>query len=278
MCNEAARRAALHLIRQDFSQLKIVLRFPEGAPNLGRQESIRITDGAAIVRVAAAGARATADAAPGARAVPDPTDASAVEAGWLAAELVQRRWSWPGAAGPAGPGGKARGAKPVYNFRSEGRRFGNSAPGKAPAGGRCLIPLDEFYEFTDGDVVTAPSPSHSPSGERAPPSLLKGEGKRKSKWLFTLAGDNDFGRVHDGDPDAGPGLFCVAGLWRDDPNVGEAWTMLTCEPGPDIAPYHNRQIVLMPRARWADWLAGDVPAADLIAPTPAGTLVATRVR
>jgi hypothetical protein len=30
-----------------------------------------------------------------------------------AAELVQRRWSWPG-----------RGGKPVYNFRSDGREFG----------------------------------------------------------------------------------------------------------------------------------------------------------
>ncbi len=54
--------------------------------------------------------------------------------------------------------------------------------------------------------------------------------------------------------------------------------MLTCEPGPDIAPYHSRQIVIMPRDRWADWLGGTVPAAELIAPTPAGTLVVTRVR
>ncbi len=54
--------------------------------------------------------------------------------------------------------------------------------------------------------------------------------------------------------------------------------MLTAAPGPDVAPYHARQIVLLPRDRWADWLGGVVPAADLIAPTPAGTLVATPVR
>ena len=265
MCNEAARRAALHLIRNDFSELRIVLRFPGGVPNLGRQESIRITDGAVIVRIASG-----------------VTDAGAGDG--LAADLVQRRWSWPGASRDG------RAGKPVYNYRSEGRDFGNSVKG-----GRCLVPIDGFFEFTDSGVGTplparplgespspsggegfllAPSPSHSPSGERAPPSPLQGEGRRKAKWLFTLAGDNDFGRVHD----AEPGLFCVAGLWRDDPAVGEAWTMLTCDPGPDIAPYHSRQIVLMPRARWADWLGGTIPARELIAPTPGGTLVATRAR
>ncbi len=45
--------------------------------------------------------------------------------------------------------------------------------------------------------------------------------------------------------------------------------MLTCAPGPDIAPYHARQIVLLPREHWADWLAG---AEGLIAPAPAGML------
>ena len=46
-----------------------------------------------------------------------------------AGDLVQRRWSWPG-----------QNRKPVYNFRSDGREF---------ASGRCLIPADGFYEFTD---------------------------------------------------------------------------------------------------------------------------------
>lgn len=75
-------------------------------------------------------------------------------------------------------------------------------------------------------------------------------------------------------------LFCVAGLWRvidaggapPDAPRSEAFTMLTCAAGPDIAPSHVRQIVLLPRCEWADWLDGVVPAADLIAPTPAGTL------
>ena len=224
MCNEAARRTALHLIRADFSQVRIELTFPEGLPNLGEAPHIRITDSTVIVRLGPDGG----------------------------AEMVQRRWSW------VGPGSATRAGKPVYNYRSEGRAFPNS-----PGGGRCLIPLDGFYEFTAA----------------APPA------KRKDKWLFTLAdAGTDAGTETGAETGrAAPGLFCVAGLWRADADLGrgargEAFTMLTCEPGPDIAPYHARQIVLMPRAAWADWLGSSVPAADLIAPTPAGTLAVAAVR
>lgn len=141
-----------------------------------------------------------------------------------AAELVTRRWSWPG------PGGK-----PVYNFRSDGGRLDH---------GRCLIPISALYEFTDAPEPTA---------KRA----------LKAKWSFAMAGHE---------------WFCIAGLWRADPQVGEAWTMLTCPPGPDIAPYHARQVVVLGRAAWAGWLDADVPVAELCRPAPAGTLIATRVR
>ena len=52
--------------------------------------------------------------------------------------------------------------------------------------------------------------------------------------------------------------------------------MLTMEPGPDIAPYHNRQIVILPRAQWADWL-GRSPEA-VIPALPAGSLAVTQIR
>lgn len=86
MCNESARRIAIGQIREDWSQLKIPLRFPEGVPNLAPLDSIRITDPNVIIRASAE--------APG------------------EAELVVRRWSWLGVNG-----------KPVYNYRSEGREF-----------------------------------------------------------------------------------------------------------------------------------------------------------
>ena len=180
------------MIVEQFSQLRIPLNFPEGRPNLEPRDDIRITDRAPIVRW-----------------------------GGEAAELVQRRWSWPG------PGGK-----PVYSFRSDGREFGNSQKG-----GRCLIVTDGFYEFT------------TPAEPR--------KDRRKDKWRFTLAG-------HD--------WFAIAGLWRSEPEVGEAFTMLTAEPGPDVAPYHNRQVAVLARERWGPWLDGSGPARELLGPCAAGML------
>jgi putative SOS response-associated peptidase YedK len=199
MCNEAARRIELHQLREDWSQTRIPLRFPEGLPNMQPVDGFRITDTTVIIRAAG-------DAVGG-------------------AELVTRRWSWPSPSG-----------KPVYNFRSDGRRLDT---------GRCLVPVDSFFEFTD-------PPPDAP--KRSP----------KSKWRFSVIGRD---------------WFCVAGLWRTDPKVGEAWTMLTTEPGPDIAPYHDRQIVILPQpADWARWLDPNVPAAELCHPLPAGTLTAEQVR
>jgi putative SOS response-associated peptidase YedK len=136
-------------------------------------------------------------------------------------DLVQRRWSWPGPSG-----------KPVYNFRSEGREF---------ASGRCLIPADGFYEFTD------------PADKKK---------KRKDKWLLTKAGEP---------------WFCIAGIWRTDSQVGEAFTMLTMPPGPDIAPYHDRQIAILHRADWAAWLDPSVSAKTILKPLAAGSLAVEQV-
>lgn len=140
-------------------------------------------------------------------------------------QLVTRRWSWPGPTG-----------KPVYNYRGEGRDFRNSAKQ-----GRCLVPVDGFYEFT------------APADPKA---------KRKDKWLFRWKTES---------------WFAIAGLWKRDeaaiPDTRhEAFTLLTCDAGPDIAPYHHRQVVLLDRRDWAGWLDGSVPAPELIRPTPAGTL------
>ena len=192
MCNEHRRTVELGRISDAFAQLRIPLRFPEGAPNLAALESIKITDPSAIVR-----------------------------ARGEEVELVQRRWSWPGPTG-----------KPVFNYRGEGREFRNGA-----SGGRCLILADGFYEYT------------APEGGA-------GRGRKKDRWLFTKAGED---------------FFCIAGIWRTDARVGEACTMLTAEPGPDVAPYHGRQIVVIERGDWASWLDGWALAGALLRPSPAGT-------
>jgi putative SOS response-associated peptidase YedK len=82
--------------------------------------------------------------------------------------------------------------------------------------------------------------------------------KRKDKWLFTKVGEP---------------WFCIAGVGRSHPSVGEAFTMLTMEPGPDIAPYHDRQIAILNRQDWAARLDPTVPAKEILKPLPAGSLL-----
>ena len=108
--------------------------------------------------------------------------------------------------------------------------------GREFSSGRCLILTDGFYEFT------------APADPKA---------KRKDRWLFTL-------------PDGGP--VGIAGLVRTVPDIGEAFTMLTTEPGPDVAPYHSRQVALIAQADWKAWLDHSTPARDLIGPLAAGSL------
>jgi putative SOS response-associated peptidase YedK len=107
--------------------------------------------------------------------------------------------------------------------------------------GRCLILADGFFEFT---AHTDP------------------KSKRKHKWLFTLRNSP---------------FFAIAGLLRSDPATGEAFTMLTAEPGPDVAPYHHRGIIVLPPAQCQQWLDPDIPAAELLKPLPAGSLVVEQV-
>jgi putative SOS response-associated peptidase YedK len=108
--------------------------------------------------------------------------------------------------------------------------------GREFGSGRCLIVADGFYEFT-----TPADPKQ----------------KRKDKWLFTSRSDPALG---------------IAGLVRDNPGVGERFTMLTTEPGPDVAPYHSRQVALLPPAAWRSWLDPSVPAEQLLGPAPEGSV------
>ena len=108
--------------------------------------------------------------------------------------------------------------------------------GREFGSGRCLILSDGFYEFT-----TPADPKQ----------------KRKDRWLFTSQREPMLG---------------MAGLYRAVPEFGEAFTMLTTEPGPDIAPYHGRQVAVVPALSWREWLDGTVPAQKLLGPLPAGSL------
>jgi putative SOS response-associated peptidase YedK len=80
----------------------------------------------------------------------------------------------------------------------------------------------------------------------------------KTRWLLSGADDEP---------------LALAAVWR----MGEgtaAFSLLTAEPGPDVAPYHSRGVLPLPVSAWADWLFDRRPSGDLLAPPPAGTLKA----
>jgi putative SOS response-associated peptidase YedK len=82
---------------------------------------------------------------------------------------------------------------------------------------RCLVPATHFFEWT------------GPRGS-------------KRMWRFTRAGAE---------------IFCFAGLWdvaeTTDGRI-ESFTIVTTAPGPDCAPYHDRQPVVLEPHQWSTWL------------------------
>ena len=136
-------------------------------------------------------------------------------------ELVPMKFSFP----PSGRGG------PVFNFRSEGRRFDKS--------NRCIIPASAFFEFT---------------GKKYP----------KAKHRFALR--------------AIP-VTAIAGIWREGQgNHPPSFSMLTTAPGEDVAPYHDRQVVVLRPEDWAAWIYLTKPERELLRPSPGGPLDVTLAR
>jgi len=103
---------------------------------------------------------------------------------------------------------------------------------------RCLILLSGFFEFT---------------GTKYP----------KAKHRFSLRDSP---------------IMAIAGLWSEADDGALSFTMLTTTPGPDIAPYHDRQVCVLAPKDWAAWLFLTTPEADLLKPLPAGSLVVETVR
>jgi len=54
--------------------------------------------------------------------------------------------------------------------------------------------------------------------------------------------------------------------------------MLTTAPGPDVSPYHDRQVAILPPADWPAWINLTDPEKDLLQPLPAGSLEVETVR
>jgi putative SOS response-associated peptidase YedK len=104
---------------------------------------------------------------------------------------------------------------------------------------RCLIPASAFFEFT---------------GKKYP----------KAKHRFTL--------------DDAP-FLAIAGIWRETTTgAPPAFAMLTTSPGPDVEPYHSRQIVVLPPEDWAAWIYLTKPEKQLLRSLPKGSLKVETIR
>jgi putative SOS response-associated peptidase YedK len=104
---------------------------------------------------------------------------------------------------------------------------------------RCIVPASAFFEF---------------SGKKYP----------KAKHRFALKGAPITG---------------IAGISRPGQgNQPPSFAMLTTAPGPDVAPYHNRQVVVLRPEDWTAWIHLTKTEAELLRPLPEGTLEVTTVR
>jgi putative SOS response-associated peptidase YedK len=104
---------------------------------------------------------------------------------------------------------------------------------------RCLIPASAFFEFT---------------GKKYP----------KAKHRFALNGSP---------------ITAIAGISREGHgNHPASFAMLTIAPGPDVAPYHNRQVVVLRPEDWSAWIHLTKTEGELLRPLAQGSLDVATVR
>jgi putative SOS response-associated peptidase YedK len=104
---------------------------------------------------------------------------------------------------------------------------------------RCLIPASAFFEFT---------------GKRYP----------KAKHRFALRGSP---------------ITAIAAISREGQgNHLPSFAMLTTAPGLDVAPYHNRQVVVLRPEDWSAWINLTKTEAELLRPLARGSLDVATVR
>lgn len=99
---------------------------------------------------------------------------------------------------------------------------------------RCLIPVTEFCE-------------------------AEGEKGAKTRTWFSLP-DHE--------------VFAVAGIWRDTPEWGPAYSMIMTDACAHVHGVHDRMPVILQRETWGDWLDGPPDdACTLCQPYPAEMIV-----
>ena len=139
-------------------------------------------------------------------------------------ELRSMTWGFPLVL--KGKNGQPLKPKPVNNARAD--KLDGFMWRYSFAERRCLIPLSAFAE-------------------------AEGEKGAKTRTWFSLPRD-----------DCPQEVFAAAGLWRDTPEWGPAYTMVMTEACVHVADVHDRMPVILKRADWADWLDGPPDSAGLL--------------
>ncbi len=113
--------------------------------------------------------------------------------------------------------------------------------------------VSEERDFTHSDRVLILTTGFYEYTDPATPSV-----KLENKHLFSRPGED---------------WFWIAGIVKQG-----CFTMLTAAPGPDVAPYHDRQIVTLSAAAGLDWLKLSWPQHKLLQTPPARTFSVETIR
>ena len=154
MCNDYEQHVTWAAYRKAMQQLELGLPTGQSEPDLPQADDIRVNDGGPVMRVAG-----------------------------NVVELVPMTFGFP-LKGPRGG--------PVFNFKSEGRRFDKS--------NRCLIPASAFFEFTGKRY---PKAKHRFALKDAPLMAIAGlwreigEGEPPAFAMLTTAPSADVSPYHD---------------------------------------------------------------------------------
>jgi putative SOS response-associated peptidase YedK len=74
-------------------------------------------------------------------------------------------------------------------------------------------------------------------------------------------------------------FMALAAAWKPAKgNEPASFALVTIDPGPDILPYHPRQMAVLPPSDWKSWIYDGAPMGDLLRPLPAGSLTVRTVR
>ena len=123
-------------------------------------------------------------------------------------------------------------------------RIGDNGPIMVPAGNGAKLLAAKFGEPQPGKGPLFNFRSEGRHFHESPRAIVP------ASAFFEFTGPKSPKTKHRFELSEGRIIGIAARYWPED----NAFAMLTTEPGPDVKPYHDRQIVILPPALWSAWL------------------------